>query len=75
MSVDDSQEVILGHRGLWPWARSWVAMRTCWERIPNKVFPDLEGELKLSKVTVPVVLWLRSGLKYSVIISKVRKHL
>ena len=49
------------------------------ERVGNafqtRYFPDLESELKLSEVTVPVVLWLRSGLKYSVIISKVGEYL
>jgi len=30
-----------------------VAARTCWERVPNKAFPDLESELELSKATVP----------------------
>ena len=40
-----------------------MAARTCWERVPNKVFPDLESELELSKVTVPggsvASLWLK----------------
>jgi len=49
------------------------------ERVGNafqtRYFPDSEGELKLSEVTVPVALWLRSGLKYSVIISKVQEYL
>jgi hypothetical protein len=35
----------------------------CWECIPNKVFPDFEGELKLSEATVPdgsvASLWLK----------------
>jgi len=63
VSGDSSQEVILGHQSLWPWARSQVAARTCWERIPNKVLPDLEGELELSEVTVldgsVASLWLK----------------
>jgi hypothetical protein len=63
VSVDDSQEVILGHQSLQPRARSRVAARTCWERVPNKVFPDSEGELELSEATVPdgsvALLWLK----------------
>ena len=63
MSVDDSQEFILGHRGPRPRARNQVAVRTCWEHVPNKVFPDLESELELSKATVPggsvALLWLK----------------
>ena len=53
MSVDNSQEFILGRQGPRPRARNWVAARTCWERVPNKVFPDSESELKLSEATVP----------------------
>ena len=63
MSVVDSQEVILGHRGPRPWARSRVAVRMCWECVPNKVFPDLESELELSETTVlggsVALLWLK----------------
>jgi len=63
VSIDDSQEFILGHRGLWPQARNWVAVRTHWERVPNKVFPNSEGELELSEATVPdgsvALLWLK----------------
>ena len=53
MSVGDSQEFIFGHRGPRPRARNRVAARTCWERVPNKVFPGSEGGLKLSEATVP----------------------
>ena len=65
MSVDDSQEFILGPQGPWPWpqARNWVAMRMRWECVPNKVFLDSESELKLSEATVPggsvASLWLK----------------
>ena len=63
MSVDNSQEFILGCQGLWPWARNQVAVRMHWEHVPNKVFPNSEGELELSKATVPdgsvASLWLK----------------
>ena len=63
MSGDDSQEVILGHRSLQPRARSQVAVRTCWEHIPNKVFLNSEGELELGETTVldgsVASLWLK----------------
>ena len=63
MSVDNSQEFILGRQGPQPQARNRVAARTHWERVPNKVFPDLESKLELSKVTVPggsvASLWLK----------------
>ena len=44
-------------------ARSRVAARTCWKHVLNKVFLDLEGELKLSEATVldgsVASLWLK----------------
>ena len=44
-------------------ARGQVAMRMCWEHIPNKALLDSEGELKLSKATVldssVASLWLK----------------
>jgi len=40
-----------------------VAVRTCWERVPNKVFSDSESELELSEATVTdgsvASLWLK----------------
>ena len=54
MSVDNSQGFILGLRLGIGWPR---------ERVPNKVFPDSESELKLSEATVPggsvASLWLK----------------
>ena len=51
--------VVLTHRKRflaiwWPWSQAGgqVAMRMCWEHILNKVLPNLEGKLKLSKATV-----------------------
>ena len=46
----------------WPrsWARGWVAVRTCWECVWNKVLLDSEGKLKLSEATAsdgPVALF------------------
>jgi len=61
VSGNDSQEVILGHPK--PSVSARVATRTCWEHVPNKALLDLEGELKLSKATVPggsvASLWLK----------------
>jgi len=45
-----------------------VATRTCWEHVLNKVLPDLEGKLKLSKAQhVPneALLDLEGKLKVS----------
>ena len=63
MSVANSQEVILGHQGPRPRARSQVAMRTCWECVLNKALLNSEDELKLSEATVSdgsvALLWLK----------------
>ena len=63
MSVDDSQEFILGCQGPWSRARNRVAARTCWEHVPNKVFLNSEGELELSEATVPGGSVASLGLK------------
>ena len=57
------KKLFLATWSIQPWVRSWVATRTCWECVPSEVLPDLEGELKLSKATVPdssvALLWLK----------------
>jgi len=57
------RRLFLATRGPQSWARGWVAARTCWECVLNKVLLDLEARLKLSKATVLGHLVTSLGLK------------